>query len=71
MCSRIYTVDYSYLRDKCNQALNGILNKGLTNAFYFMFTQILKANQNFLSLGDARMRNETILRSMMLDQSMI
>lgn len=38
MCEIIYSGQYAYLKDKCDQALNGILNKGLTNAFYFMFT---------------------------------
>jgi len=47
MCSEIYTGDYEYLQPICKTALNGILNKGLTNAFYHMFTQILKANLNF------------------------
>jgi len=31
--------------------MNGILSGGLTNAFYFMFVQIQKANLNFDSYG--------------------
>lgn len=38
MCSEIYTGEFEYLQPICKTALNGILNKGLTNAFYHMFT---------------------------------
>lgn len=38
MCDHIYTGEFEHLRSLCKTALNGILNKGLTNAFYYMFT---------------------------------
>jgi hypothetical protein len=38
MCDHVYTGEFGYLREICKQSLNGILNKGLTNAFYYMFT---------------------------------
>lgn len=63
MCSEIYTGEFEYLQPICKTALNGILNKGLTNAFYHMFTQILKENLNFLDLGDTTLRNETQLKA--------
>jgi hypothetical protein len=44
MCTEIYTGEFEYLQPICKSSLNGILSKGLTNAFYHMFTQILKAN---------------------------
>jgi hypothetical protein len=71
MCEHIYTGDFAYLKDICQTALNGILNKGLTNAFYYMYTQILKANLNFNSLGDTHSRNQQALRELMLDQSIV
>jgi len=47
------------------------LKKGLTNAFYHMFTQILKANLEFNSLGDTALRTEEKLRNELLDATMI
>ena len=38
MCEHIYVGEFAPLLDKCQKALNGLLNKGLTNAFYYMFT---------------------------------
>lgn len=38
MCEHIYKGEFFYLVDICKTSLNGILNKGLTNAFYYMFT---------------------------------
>jgi hypothetical protein len=51
MCDFVYG-NSSDTRDKglykdCMTSLNGILEKGLTNAFYFMYTQILKQNLRF------------------------
>lgn len=54
MCDHVYTGQFDYLRNLCKTSLNGILNKGLTNAFYYMFTQILKTNLNFVSLGETK-----------------
>ena len=71
MCTEIYTGDYEYLRPICKSALNGILSKGLTNAFYHMFTQILKANLEFTGLGDTALRTEAKLRAELLDTTMI
>jgi hypothetical protein len=71
MCSEIYTGDFEYLQPVCKTALNGILNKGLTNAFYHMFTQILKANLNFLDLGDTALRSEAQLRGELLDTTIV
>ena len=71
MCDHIYTGDFAALRAPCQSALNGILNKGLTNAFYYMFTQILKTNLYFNALGPTKARNITILTDLMLDTSMV
>jgi hypothetical protein len=51
MCDFVYgnssdTKD-KVLYEDCRTSLNGILGKGLTNAFYFMYTQILKQNLRF------------------------
>ena len=40
MCNQIYKGEFAELKDLCATSLNGILNKGLTNAFYHMFAQI-------------------------------
>jgi len=42
LCNYVYGSSFPELVPTCKNALNGILNKGLTNAFYYMFTQILK-----------------------------
>ena len=61
MCDSIYVGNFSYLQPLCKKALNGILNKGLTNTFYHMFTQILKANLQFEALGATSLRNRSTL----------
>lgn len=71
MCEHIYTGEFAYLKDVCQVALNGILNKGLTNAFYYMFTQILKTNLYFNALGPTMARNKTVLTGMIKDLSMV
>ena len=38
MCETIYVDSYAYLKPLCKTALNGLMKKGLTNSFYFMFT---------------------------------
>lgn len=43
------------------------MNKGLTNAFYYMFSQILKANLRFAST----LRDVKFLESAMLDPTMV
>jgi hypothetical protein len=71
MCEHIYSGEFAYLKEICKTALNGILNKGLTNAFYYMFTQILKANLFFNDMGPTAARNSTVLKNMILDLSMV
>jgi hypothetical protein len=71
MCEHIYTGEFAHLKDVCSSSLNGILNKGLTNAFYYMFTQILKTNLYFNALGATSIRNTTILKGMMDDIAMV
>lgn len=51
MCEYIYTAEFADLKNECEIALNGLLNKGLTNSFYYMFTQILKSDLAFKSTG--------------------
>ena len=51
--------------------MNGILNKGLTNAFYFMFTQILKTNLRFNALGPRAERSYQVLSDMLGDEEIL
>ena len=51
--------------------MNGLLSGGLTNAFYFMFVQIQKANLNFDSYGPTALRTQQVLRNLMLDTNVI
>ncbi len=37
MCDHIYVGEFSFLKEKCKKAMNGLLDKGLTNSFYYMF----------------------------------
>jgi hypothetical protein len=69
ICDKLYVGEFGNLQELCRTALNGILNKGLTNAFYYMFTQILKENLRFSELGPTAARNDTVLRNMLLDPS--
>jgi hypothetical protein len=55
----------------CNNALNGILTKGLSNAFYFMFTQILNMNLSFLVLGQQKVRTLDKLMGLISDTNII
>lgn len=55
----------------CNNALNGLLTKGLSNAFYFMFTQILKMNLSFLVLGEQKIRTLDKLKGLISDTNII
>ena len=55
LCEFVYgkgsaTADEKLLKT-CTTALNGILLKGLTNTFYYMYTQILKQNLQFQALA--------------------
>ena len=43
ICERVYSYN-NELYDLCKTSLNGVLNLGLGNAFYFMYSQILKNN---------------------------
>ena len=47
------------------------MNEGLTNAFYYMYTQILKANLNFKSLGDTSKRNTQQLSLLIGDPEIV
>ena len=47
------------------------MNEGLTNAFYYMYTQILKANLNFKSLGDTSKRNTKQLSLLIGDPEIV
>jgi hypothetical protein len=57
-CDTIYPSDLKGL-GICKTAVNGILNQGFSNAFYYMFTQILRANLQFNALGTTSARNES------------
>ena len=71
-CDTVYTGKYASLAAMCKQALNGIMEKGLTNAFFHMFNQILKANLEFTSVGTTgALRNISFLSKEMLDQTII
>ena len=70
-CDSIYSGKYASLVPMCKNGLNGIMNKGLTNAFFHMFNQILKANLEFNSLGATDQRDMLFLREQMLDQTLI
>ena len=71
MCDSIYVDSFAYLKPLCKSALNGIMSKGITNSFYFMFTQILKANLKFLDLGTGGKRTKAFLESVLRDETMI
>ena len=47
------------------------MNEGLTNAFYYMYTQILKANLNFKSLGNTSKRNTKQLSLLIGDPEIV
>ena len=47
------------------------MSKGLTNSFYFMLTQILKANLQFSDLGATSKRTKAFLESALKDETMI
>ena len=47
------------------------MNEGLTNAFYYMYTQILKANLNFKTLGDTSKRNTQQLSLLIGDPEIV
>ena len=68
-CRAIYT--NGSLLTQCERGLDGILEKGLTNAFFHMFNQIMKANLEFNSLGAVKGRNESMLRGGLLDETII
>lgn len=71
MCETIYVDSFAPLMPICKIALNSIMSKGLTNSFYFMFTQILKANLQFLDLGSTAKRSKAFLESALRDETMI
>jgi hypothetical protein len=68
-CDTVYVDDNASMNNLCKTALDGILNKGLTNAFYYMYTQILKENLLFNSMGLTSIRNTTTLESMLRDDT--
>lgn len=37
MCEIVMVGDNAHLRDKCETAMDGILNNGLSNAFSYMY----------------------------------
>jgi hypothetical protein len=37
MCELIMIGDYAEYKDKCEHALKGVLNNGISNAFAFMY----------------------------------
>ncbi len=49
----------------CLESLNGILKKGLSNSFYYMYSQILK--NNMLVNSNQGKRNITLQRQMLSD----
>ena len=51
MCDDIYTGEYKNLTNQCKTTMDGIMSVGLSNAFYYMYSQILKANLKFYSLA--------------------
>ncbi len=75
MCDFVYG-NASATRDKvlyniCTTSIDGILSKGLTNAFYYMYTQILKQNLKFDELGTYKRRTQEALKNMILDNTII
>lgn len=70
-CESIYSGKHASLKPTCKNGLNGIMSKGLTNAFFHMFNQILKANLEFTSLGATSLRNISFLQQEMLKQTLI
>lgn len=71
MCDYVYTGEYAHLRSQCAQGLNGLLQThGLTNGFYFMFTQILKQDLEFKQkLHDGRSAEE--LKKMLSNEQIL
>jgi hypothetical protein len=55
-------IDSLETRQICRVALNGMMSKGLSSVFNYMFTQILKKHLQFTSAGQLRQRNITLLR---------
>jgi len=51
--------------------MNGIMSVGLSNAFYYMYSQILKANLKFYSLASQKQRNVTALKNMLSDPMIV
>lgn len=70
-CEIVYGDSYKELVPLCKTSLNGILNKGLSNAFYYMFTQILKQNLNYNALGVTGNRTTSELKKMIANLDII
>jgi hypothetical protein len=54
-------IDSLETRQICRVALNGMMSKGISKVFNYMFPQILKEHLQFTSAGQLGQRNITIL----------